>query len=242
MIQRALQWVDGGRTRNKNVAHSFLHFVDFGVTPIILNDQEFPGGNVRIALQGPAFLISPKEGHVELSVGAEVINRVGYRMELPSAGPWIAQDTIGRVSTILTTAQHSAISDVFLGDGNTMVQVEARGLPDNATFANRVEQHENFHVNDIREKVNSILVPWDRAMSQFMREGRKIIAETAEKAEEKFYAAVGGTPEQIATKFVGTLRASGNAFHTTAQGKSPWIETYTATANSVTVYWDMPRF
>ena len=121
-----------------------------------------------------------------------------------------------------------------------MVTVEARGLPDNAEFATRVERHENFHVNDIKEKVNSILVPWDEAIFQFMRQRKKIIAETEQKAIEEFYEQVGGTPQKIATKFISTLRASGNAFHTTAKGKSPWVDSYMAAADEVTVYWDMP--
>lgn len=241
-IQRQLQWVEGGRARVKNLANCFLHFLDFGVTPILLNDQEFPGGgNLSLALHGPAFLIDPKEGHVELSIAAEIINRVGYRMELPSAGPWTAQDNIKRVSDILVDARHSAIGSAFVGAGTATVTVEARGMPDNATFADRVERHENWHVNDIKEKVKAILVPWDNAMTKFMQEGRTIVAETAQKAEEKFYAMVGGTPVQVATRFVNTLRVSGNAFHGTSLGRSPWIDSYTATANYVTVYWDMPN-
>ena len=240
-IQRELEWVEGGRARVKNLANCFLRFLDFGVTPILLNDQEFPGGgNLSLALHGPAFLIDQKEDHVELSIAAEIINRVGYRMELPSAGPWTAKDNIKRVSDILVDAQHSAIGSYFVGDGTATVTVEAQGMPDNATFADRVERHENWHVNDIKEKVKAILVPWDKAMTKFMQAGRTIVAETEQKAEDKFYELVGGTPVQIATKFVNTLRVSGNAFHGTSLGKSPWIDSYTATAKHVTVYWDMP--
>ena len=63
---------------------------------------------------------------------------------------------------------------------------------------------------------------------------------TEQKAIEEFYEQVGGTPQKIATKFISTLRASGNAFHTTAKGKSPWVDSYMAAADEVTVYWDMP--
>src|SRR5947209_18310806 len=76
-IQRQLQWVEGGRAKNKNLANSFLRYIDFGITPILLNDLEFPGRDAP-TLHAPAFLIEHKDGHVELSVVAEVLNRVGY--------------------------------------------------------------------------------------------------------------------------------------------------------------------
>jgi hypothetical protein len=241
-VQRKLEWIEGGRAKVKNLADCFLRFLDFGVTPILLNDQEFPGGgNLKIALHGPAFLIDLQDDHVELSVAAEIINCVGYRMELPSAGPWTAQKDIKKVSDILVDAQHSAIDKDLLGDGTATVTVEAVGMPDNSTFADRVERHENWHVDDIKEKVKAILDPWDKAMTKFMKEGKTIVAETSKKAEEKFYEQVGGTPEQIATKFVNALRMSGNAFHGTTKGKSPWIDSYTVAFNTVRVYWDMPK-
>lgn len=245
-VQRQLDWVEGARARTNNIAYSFLHFVDFGITPLVVNGQSFPGGgNLDTALHAPALMFEQKDGHVELSVAAEIVNDVGYRMELPSSGPWTSQDNIKRVSDILADARHSPIGEDLLGDGSATVTVEAKGLPNDAEFAQRVERHENFHVNDIREKLAAILVPWDRAIRQFMQQGRKIIAETQQKAEEKFYAEIGGTPKQVLKRVIDALRASGLAFHQSAKGRSPWMDSYivadTVSGKRVTVYWDMPK-
>jgi hypothetical protein len=75
-----------------------------------------------------------------------------------------------------------------------------------------------------------------------MNQGNKIVTETPPKATEQFYAQVGGTPQEVATRFIGALRNSGQAFHATAKGASRLVDAYTVTANPVTVYWDMPAF
>lgn len=202
-----------------------MQYVDFGTTPVILNDQEFPGGNRDSALDGPALLIETKgPGVVELSVAAEAINIVGYRMILPSAPPWTAQVPLGNLSVRIGGVEGgSPMSPDIVGDGQQQVTLEVKGLPNDQRFAELVELHENVHVKDLRQQIEAILLPWDRAISEFRRQGKKITAASAEEAEEKFYALVGGTPAQVATRFVNTLRDLGGAFHRSERGKSPAI-------------------
>ena len=206
-----------------------MQYIDFGTTPVIMNQQEFPGGDRSRALIGPAFLIDQKgPSEVEVSVASEPINVVGYRMILPTDPPWTALVPIGNLSVrIGGTTGGSPISDEIVGDGQQQVTLEVKGLPNDARFARLVELHENVHVADLEEQVARILRPWDRAISEFQRQGKKITASTAEEAIQKFYALVGGTPAQVATRFIDTLRDLGLAFHRTARGASPSIDRYT---------------
>lgn len=244
-LQRSWQWVEGGRAKNRDLTQSFLGFRDFGITPVILNDIEIPGGDVTTAIHEPPLLVkSLKGGQVEVSIFAEPIQQVGYRMELPADPPWVAMTTVGRAAGFLGQVGFG-ISDSLRkkGDSDDPVRLEVHGFPNDAKFARLVEVHEDVHVKDLERIVNGILVPWDFKLSQFMEEKRTFTADSLPEAKEMLYKALGGSPKQIGTLFKSTLRDAGLKFHSTKAGGTPTIETTTyirGNPNVLRIYWAHP--
>jgi hypothetical protein len=103
------------------------------------------------------------------------------------------------------------------------VMLDVRGLPTNSIFGDMVETHEDVHVADIRTVVEELLRPWDANLTRFQNEGRRFEGPNEMTARAALYAAAGGTPREIAERFVETLRLKGLAFHQTDAGKAPSI-------------------
>ncbi len=100
VVQRKINWTEGPRVKNRNLAIPFLREYDFGVTPVILNGTIIDGYsriNSSDLIKGPAFVFEKENGKKggTLRIAREAENRVGYTMELPSDPPWQAQITPG---------------------------------------------------------------------------------------------------------------------------------------------------
>lgn len=254
VVQRQINWVDGGRQYNRNMADPLIQFTDFGITPVILNNIEIPGpGDVSKAITGPAFLIEKTEdNNIKLSVHNEAVNRVGYRMELPSAPPWQKTTSIGNANVRLQN-QGFSISDSMIPrsdekdeegkykpDNEAQILIDAHGLPKDATFAKLVEHHENIHLNDLTKILRNTLSPWDRRISMFKEKDMSVTAGNVQEAQEKFYKMIGGTPATKGEEFKHELIKHSNFYHHSKEGSSPQIETTSFANNILRVYWKHP--
>lgn len=93
VVQRKINWTEGPRVKNRNLAIPFLRQYDFGLTPVILNSTTidgYSGIDSSDLIKGPAFEFEKENGKEggTLRIAREAENRVGYTMELPSAPPW----------------------------------------------------------------------------------------------------------------------------------------------------------
>ncbi len=243
VVQRQVNWAEGLRVHNRNLAIPFLKQYDFGITPAIVNNTTIDGlGIVDTVnmLNGPEFNFE-KTGKEEgaLTVKNEPQNRVSYSMELPSAPPWQSK------TTPMTGA--FGVKDQFPNVGNALlrsslkeIDLDAGGDPDSGTFADLVEVHENHHVNDLKKLREKILVPWDTNIREFKNEGRSIHAETYIEAEKEFYKQMGGTPADIGQRFFDRLRYKGNKFHKTEEGSVPRISFASFYNNTLYIAWKHP--
>lgn len=242
-VQRQISWFEGPRTKNKDMTGPVLNFLDFGITPVIVNTEELPGGDLTTAFLAPALLINPlDDGRTEVSVFAEVVNIVGYRMELPADPPWQQVTTVEHAHAALGMAGFG-ISEDLVEDRSEAVTVEAHGLPSDDAFAALVEQHEEHHVDELKIIITEILIPWDHRIATFMSTKRKFVGDSSEEATAALYEAAGGTPREIAVRFNNALRDAGIAFHATHEGGAPNIDSTTfdkRNGNVLKVYWNHP--
>lgn len=241
-IQRKIKWHKGPRTKNINLFNSVTQFLDFGVTPLIVNHDEFPGtGNAQTALAGPQFQFIPRGGtKVNLKVQSEPTNVVGYRMELPAPSPWQGNISKLHAASAVELLSEGEFEDKLThyrqGSGTTLLKV--KGLPSDKKFAKLVEVHEDHHVQEVRDGIKEVLEPWDDKIHEFKRKGHTIEGADQQTAVEGFYALMGGTPAEIGQKFVDAQAEKGNDFHKTAEGSSPVVEDVqtTPTAETLEVY------
>ena len=246
-IQRRVVWTDGDRTNNVDLVNTVTAFRDFGVTPNLINGQEFPGGgDAKTVITPPVFTFTPNgDGKTLLNVLSEPVNYVGYRMELPAAPPWqktVANDLAASAIETVAWPRHFAkeLAPYKANSGDTTL-LKVRGMPSDAKFAELVETHEDHHVEETHEAIEAILEPWDNNLRE-VHDLLPIVAETPQKAQEGYYKMVGGTPEEIGEKFVDDLKVRGEAFHETHEGGPPSIAKVRTKKDrsELSVYWKHP--
>jgi hypothetical protein len=238
--------MDGARTRDMDLTEPLTAFTDFGVTPTRINVEEFPGGDATKA-------ISPPEIHVEKALlglsRAKVfkapIQVVGYRMRLPKPPP--SQKTVATDMVLSALRGHAPASveaelEQYGKNVKGQTTLLARGLPSDAEFARLVEEHENHHVEEIKDSVRRILAPWDRKIDGYERTGESFTRPSAEGAKQALFSAAGGTPAEVGQRLVDDLKASGTAFHHTKEGSSPTIGQIDVddAGSTLTIYWKHP--
>jgi hypothetical protein len=245
-IQRQIQWVDGARARDINLTKPLTEFMDFGITPAKINAEEFPGGDAASAISPPVLSVNRAMlGLSSATVLSEPFNVVGYRMRLPQAPPW--QETVD-TEMVLSALKGHAPQAAEAGleqygrnvQGQTLLKV--KGLPSDAEFANLVEEHENHHVEEIRDGVRGILRPWDAKITKFIQQHESFTRMNPESAKEALFKNAGGNPVEIGQRMVDYFKGRGEAFHRTHAGSSPTIaQVDIDEANStLTMHWKHP--
>ncbi|MBL0911202.1 MAG: hypothetical protein IBJ09_02430 [Bacteroidia bacterium] len=243
VVQRQVDWAEGVRIKNRNLATPFLKQYDFGITPAIVNTTTIDGLSLvdtSRMLNGPEFHFE-KTGKDEgaLKVKEEPQNRVSYSMELPSAPPWQA-----RVKPL-----HGAfgvkdnfpnVEKALLSSKLDEIDLDAGGDPSSEAFADLVEVHEDHHVEDLKKLRDNILVPWDTRIRKFKEADRSIHAATSKEAETEFYHQIGSTPAEIGQHFFERLRHKGNKFHKTEEGSTPRISFASFYNNTLYIAWKHP--
>jgi hypothetical protein len=227
-VQRLVVFTHGPRLRQNNVAESIANMVDYGLTKTSLNDQLYPGGTREqfvTALIEPTLSVHAGElAKVAVSVASVPVQRVSYLMELPTRGNWQLRVSAANIKVKL--ANQPILEGVGIpigGDEAGDLTLNVRGLPTNQIFGDLVETHEDVHVADIQIAIEEILKPWDARLSRMRNEGTRFEGFDEPTARARLYRAAGGTPREIAERFVNTLRQKGMAFHETDAGKAPSI-------------------
>jgi hypothetical protein len=82
--------------------------------------------------------------------------------------------------------------------------------------ANR--RHEDRHAADHRAAFNGSIVPWDTKLTAVSASGTTFNGPTEADAQAALYAAMGGTPDQVADAFMNACAAAVIAYHGTPAG------------------------
>ncbi len=228
-IQRQVTFSHGQRLRQNNVANTLSNLVDYGITRTTLNGTAFPNGPGSedlfiAALLEPALLMQRVSGGVAVSVQAVGLQRLSYIMELPTGGPWQLQVDKQNIAVKLGSQPMRGGLSIPIGDSESgNVTLDVKGLPSDSEFARMVETHEDVHVADIQTAINAVLKPWDDRLTRMHREEALFKGVDEQVATARLYEAAGGTPREVAMRFVARLKQMGRAFHETEAGQAPVI-------------------
>jgi hypothetical protein len=241
-----VEWIGGAQIRDMDLIKPLTQFLDFGNTPSVINAAEFPGGDETKAVFGPEVDVTPAMlGLSRATVTSEVINLVGYKMHLPSNPPW--QETVNTEMVLSALSGYAPKSyDAALKQYGQNVagdtQLRARGHPSDQQFANLVEVHENHHVQELKDGIRAILLPWDQKLTAFKATNESFTRTSPDAAKAALFKAAGGTPAEIGQKLVNYLRGRGDAFHHTGEGGPPTIDQVDIDepGSRLTFYWKHP--
>ena len=223
VVQRAVNLQPGATLHNKQIATNTLNG-DFslGYTPPTLNNAEIGGdaqgeGRAKQAIVAPGIRGKPSGswfGGYDARVSSVPTNTVSFAMYLPVAPPWTAPATKDYVAGLLSPDANHCGGQA----GNTAFSVH--GVPDDARLAGEVDTHEHRHVSDHVQIAQQVLGRWDAKLQEAFDSGTTLRAATPEAAEEKLFNAMGGRPDQIASRLHHGWGTASDRFHQTADGRT----------------------
>ena len=200
ITQRAASFAAGTITNNKNIAAGVIAG-DFamGFTPPTLNTNTIGSvADAQAAIQAPTLGAQANpDGTAGASVATVPTNTASFAMELPSSGPWTTVTSKAKVATFFSGRKLAAQAGCSGADDSNF---SLKGQPTDADFAANVKTHEEIHHADHERAFNSVIVPWDTKLEAAKTAASGFNGPTQAKAEAALYAAMGGTPNQIAEK------------------------------------------
>jgi hypothetical protein len=138
-------------------------------------------------------------------------NTASFDETVLSAGPWRLNTTKGTIGAMLPALAAACT-------GPAASRFRAFGKPSDAAMFAANRRHEDHHANDHKSAFNATVVPWDQKLTQAKASGSKFHGATAADAEAALWAAMGGTPDQIADAFMAACQTAVDNYHGTAAG------------------------
>jgi len=217
-VQRAATFAAGPVHQVNNLADCVVNGTPAGVTWPTLNGAQFwsspavRGAITRPTLKTTAVPVAPggAGGGFDAEVDVVPNNTAGFDETVLAAGPWRINTTRATIAAMLPAPA------VCNGPGAT--RFRAFGNPSDAHMATANRRHEDHHANDHKAAFNATVVPWDQKLTAAKASGQKFHGATAADAEAALWAAMGGTPEQVADAFFNACAAAVVAYHGTAAG------------------------
>lgn len=237
-VQRDASFVAGPVKAVNNLASCVINGTPVGVTWPTLNGKQFwSSAEVRGAIARPTLKVTalPADPDAAGAKGfdAEVdtvpTNTASFDETVLAAGPWrldTAKATIGAMLPALASCT---------GAGNT--RFRAYGDPSDEAMATANRRHEDHHANDHKAAFEATVLPWDQKLAAAKAGGQKFNGATAADAEAALWAAMGGTPEQIADAFFDACAAAVVAFHGTALGGPVGAPTHPGARSHCAISW-----
>jgi len=223
VVQRAVNLQPGATLHNKQIATNTLNG-DFslGYTPPTLNNAEIGGdaqeeGRAKQRIVASVIRGRPAggEGGGGGGGGAGRPARTGSGARgVAVAAPGSAAATKDYVAGLLSPDANHCGGQA----GNTAFSVH--GVPDDARLAGEVDTHEHRHVSDHVQIAQQVLGRWDAKLQEGFDSGTTFRAATPEAAEEKLFNAMGGRPDQIASRLHHGWGTASDRFHQTADGRT----------------------
>ena len=117
--------------------------------------------------------------------------------------PWTMVTTKGEVGR-----------ELYLGicSGTDQCTLTVNGKPDETTMATQTQAHENQHEKDIITAFNTFFKPWDDQITLAWETG-KVFSGQPKQVNSDLWNFLGGSPEEIATKFIEEVQRLGKLLH-----------------------------
>ena len=227
-IQRDATWAASPANEVNNLANSLINGVAVGVTWPTLNGTQFwSHAEVRVPMRAPALVFeNVASGGVNARIGTLPVNTGSYNETVLAPGPWslvVPKATVGTRFPALTQCA---------GAGDTTFR--AIGMPSDAAMFTANRRHENHHATDHQAAFEASIGAWDTQLLLSWAIDQTFHGANQAAAEAALYAAVGGTPDQIADRYYDGCQAAVIAFHGTAAGGGVTAANPTANADCTT--------
>lgn len=233
-VQRAANFAAGAVHQVNNLAAAVVNGTPAGVTWPTLNGTQFwSNAAARAALNKPTLKTTAAAGAgggFDAEVDNVPNNRGSFDETVLSAGPWRHNTTKGTIGTMLPALAAACA-------GATATRFRAYGKPSDAAMQAANRRHEDHHANDHKAAFNATVVPWDQKLTQAKASGTKFHGATAAAAEAALWAAMGGTPDQIADAFMAACAAAVVAYHGSAAGGPIGAPTNPGSRSACAISW-----
>jgi hypothetical protein len=216
-VQRAATFTAGPVHSVNNLAAAVVNGTPAGVTWPTLNGTQFwSNAAARAAINRPTLKVTAAGapgggGGFDAEVDNVPNNTGSFDETVLSAGPWRLNTTRGTIGAMLP-ALAAACS------GGKATRFRAFGKPSDSAMQKANRRHEDHHADDHKAAFNGTVAPWDQKLAQAKASGSKFHGATAADAEAALWAAMGGTPDQIADAFMAACAAAVVAYHGSAAG------------------------
>jgi len=194
---------------------------NFGFTPPFLN-----GSMVLSAAAATAAIAAPTTSGQSVAGDAgpptaeswlltNATNTASYQLDTLDAGPHSVASTKVAVAARATALGLTPPSQCA-GPGASTFRIN--GMPDDASHAAAILAHERHHAADHQREFTNVIGAWNTRIDASIAAGTRYSGATAAAADADMWAAVGGTPAQIATAQHNAWIAANNAYHGSPAG------------------------
>ena len=228
-LQRAASFKAGKVHVARNAAVQIATGGVAGVTLPVLNGKIFKNAaGAQAAIKAPTIARRSTATGAECWIKAVPTNTGSFDETVLTSGPWTTTTTRSNAWDRLGVAEC-----LVANPGNARLTAKGDRTDADVAAANRT--HEDRHATDDEKVFNAVVVPWDTAMTKAQSSRRVFSGADASACDTALYAAMGGTPDTIATKLWDDVDAAGHAFHKTAAGAQlrafdPWANADCSTA------------
>ncbi|GLZ76277.1 hypothetical protein Afil01_10840 [Actinorhabdospora filicis] len=231
-VQRAVTWANGAVHEVNNLAKCVITGAAVGVTWPSLNGTQFwSEAAVRGALAKPTIKTQAAGGGgFDAEVEAIGNNTGSFDETVLAKGPWRHKAGKAAVRAVVP-----ALAKDLAGAGDTTFRALGDPTDDHMFKANR--RHEDKHATDHKAAFDATIGAWDAKLVQAKAAGTKFHGATANDATAALWAAMGGTPDEIASAFLTACVNAVVAYHGTAAGGPVGAPTGPGASSGGTVSW-----
>lgn len=219
-IQRSTKWVGATVHEDLNLAELIMN----GGAPITW--QMLNGAKLETVADADSSIIAPdistsgSDKKWTAKVDTVPKQEGGDDETVLAPGPWNTTVSKDKVGTKYGFAACSGADDSTFS---------ALGKPSDDAVYKGNRRHEDHHVKDDKVAFEQTVGKWDKKLEKAKSKGTKFSGEDADKAKAALWAAMGGTPKEIARAYRSLSLAKGGAFHKTVKGGT--MKTSNAKAN-----------
>jgi hypothetical protein len=224
-LQRTATWAAGTETRGWDAADRTLNAGgQLGFTPPILNGSTIlSSAAATAAIKAPTFTgqsVQATGGGAPSSrvfFSTNATNTASYHLDSIDAGPHSVGSTKAAVAARMAALGSIAPAQCAGPDATTF---SINGQPDNATHSTAILTHERHHAADHQTEFGNVIGAWNTAIDASIAANTRYSGPDPGTAEANMWAAVGGTPSQIATNQHNAWITANNNFHASPAGKA----------------------
>ncbi len=210
VIQRVANWAAGTVHQTNSLANSVVNGAPVGFTPPMLNGTiVLSTAATRTAMKKPTLAFSSAAGGVDAKVATVATNTGSFDETVLAAGPWSIVATKAAIGAMLPLP-------ACTGAGNSTFR--AIGDPNDAAMFTANRRHEDHHATDHHTAFDGSILAWDTKLTVAAGAGTNFHGATEAAAETALYAAMGGTPDQVADAYFNEAVRLNNNFHATPKG------------------------